>query len=191
VSALTVEEFPLYAPRRLDIACGQNKKKGFIGIDLAGDADIVHDLFVTPWPIKTGSVAEINISHFVEHIPHYLPHWGGVDGWFVFWDEVYRICRKGARVTVVHPYGKNSRALQDPTHTRYIVEETWMYLSRSWRSAQELDHYSVTADFESITISGMGIATAVATRNAEFQEFARNHYWNVIADLVVELKAVK
>jgi hypothetical protein len=37
----------------LDIACGQNKADGWVGIDIAADthADIVHDLLSFPWPI--------------------------------------------------------------------------------------------------------------------------------------------
>lgn len=181
----------IHAPRKLDIACGQNKEKGFTGIDLSGDADITWDLFTFPWPIKTGSVREINCSHFVEHIPHYRPEWGGVDGWFLFWDEVHRICRDGATVKVVHPYVKNGRAFWDPTHERFIHEQTWYYLDRDWREAQRLDHYPTTANFEVVTIMGQGIADDIATRHHEAQTFAQVRYWDVVADLAVELKARK
>jgi hypothetical protein len=177
----------LYAPKKLDIACGQAKAEGFTGIDLAGNADIVHDLFDFPWPIKDRSVAEARISHFVEHIPHDHAGWDR-DGWWLFWDEVYRITKPGAKVTVIHPYVWNDRAFWDPTHVRFIEATTWYYIDAQWRKAQGLDHYPVTADFEVVVIAGNGIADSIATRSAEFQTFARGHYKNVIADLVVELK---
>ena len=173
---------------KLDIACGNAKAPGWTGIDIGGgDADIVHDLFTFPWPIETGSVGEVRISHFVEHIPHFRPDWGPRDGWWLFWEEVHRICAKGAPIHVVHPYVKSDRAFWDPTHVRFIHEMTWYYLDPAWRTANGLQHYT-DADFEIVVISGSGIADAIATRNHEHQTYARNHYWNVIPDLVVELK---
>lgn len=173
---------------RLDIACGQNKTPGFKGIDLSGDADIKHDLFQYPWPVKSNSVTDIVTNHFVEHIPHYRPEWGAKDGWWMFWDEVYRITKKDAKINIVHPYVKSDRAFWDPTHVRFIHETTWFYLDKNWRTAQGLDHYDTIADFEIITLAGNGVPDNIATRSIDFQTFARNHYWNAIADLSVELK---
>jgi hypothetical protein len=173
---------------RLDVACGQNKAEGFTGIDLAGDADIVHDLFSFPWPIADGSVEAVRISHFVEHIPHYRPEWGGVDGWWLFWNEIHRITVPGAEIIVDHPYVKNDRAFWDPTHTRFIHETTWHYLDRNWLVAQGLDHYPYTGDFEVVVLVGVGVHPDMGTRSAEVQAFGREHYWNVIADLKVTLK---
>ena len=76
---------------KLDLACGQNKQEGFTGIDIAGNYDIQHDLTVVPWPIAKDSVDETFCSHFVEHIPHYRPEFAGVDGWWVFFNELYRV----------------------------------------------------------------------------------------------------
>lgn len=180
-----------FAPKRLDIACGQNKTPGFKGIDLSGDADITHDLFSFPWPIKTSSVSEIACNHFVEHIPHYRPEWNGVDGWWLFFDELWRICKKDATLTFVHPYVKSTRAFWDPTHVRFIHEVTWNYLNRDWRVAQGLDHYPVSCHFEVVTVMGTGIPDAIQARNPEYQEMARNHFWDVIPDLQVTLRAVK
>jgi hypothetical protein len=174
---------------RLDLGSGDHPRDGFEGVDIAALDGVKHvvDLFHFPWPFESGSVRELNISHFVEHIPHYRPEWLGKDGWFMFWEEVQRICKPGALIHVVHPYVQSSRAFWDPTHERFIHEMTWYYLDAGWRKANALDHYT-TADFEVVVISGNGIADDVATRNQEYQTFARAHYWNVLADLVVELK---
>lgn len=179
-----------HAPRKLDIACGQNKQPGFKGIDIAGDADIVWDLNETPWPIKTSSVREVFCSHYVEHIPHHREGWDR-DGWWRFFDELHRVMTKGGTAEFIHPYAMHARAFWDPTHVRYIHEMAWYYLDRSWREAQGLDHYFVSCDFEIITIDATGLADDFMSRNAEMQAYARNHYWNVIPDLRVLLKARK
>lgn len=172
---------------RLDIACGQNKQKGYTGIDIAGDADIVHNLNEFPWPIDTGSVKEVWCSHYAEHIPHFRPGWEK-DGWWLFFDEVQRICKKNAKLTFVHPYVKSDRAFWDPTHVRFIHETTWYYLDRDWREAQGLGHYDTTTDFEVVLIQGTGIDQNTQMRTLEVQAERRNYYWNVIPDLIVELR---
>jgi hypothetical protein len=180
-------------PRKLDLACGQNKKEGFVGLDIAGDPDITHDLMVTPWPIRSGTVEETYCSHFVEHIPHYRPEFNGVDGWWVFFNELYRVCKPEATCVFLHPYAKHERAFWDPTHTRYIHDQTWHYLSRAWREVNRLDHYHTDVNFELTGggIQGMWMAPEVTSRAADHQKFMMDHYWNVVPDLQVELKVIK
>jgi hypothetical protein len=166
-----------YSPAKLDVACGARKQSGYTGIDLAAEADIIWDLFEYPWPIADGVVHDVYCSHFVEHIPHWRPHWGGREGWWLFWEEIWRICQPGAVVQVVHPYLKHSRAFQDPTHERYIPEATWSYLDASWREAQLLGHYDTTVDFAVTQIRARG-----TTANDIPVE-----YWDQLPDLEVWL----
>ena len=189
LKAVPVEPGKLWAPRRLDIACGQNKQPGFKGIDKAGNADITHDLFSFPWPIKTGSVREMVCNHFAEHIPHSRPDWG-YDGWFMFFAEVHRIGAKGATITLTHPYVWNDRAFWDPTHVRFIHWMSYYYLNKEWRTSQGLDHYAPDIDFEVVTIEAP-TADDVSPRNDEYQNHAREHWKNVMGDLSVILKVTK
>jgi hypothetical protein len=178
-------------PSKLDLACGQKKTSGFTGVDISGEADVTCDLFQFPWPFDTSSVSEVVCNHFVEHIPHYLPEYNGVDGWWLFFDELYRIMKKNGTAKFVHPYVMSGRAFWDPTHVRYIHEVSWYYLSKEWREMQGLDHYPVKCDFEVVNIDGTGIPDDVMNRSQEQQLYQRNHYWNVVADLVVIIKAKK
>lgn len=181
-----VVQWKQHAPKKLSIACGQNKPAGFKGIDIAGDADIVHDLFKFPWPIKTGSVQEVECSHFLEHIPHDIG--AGRDGFFAFFDELYRVMRKGGTATFVHPYVWNDRAFWDPTHVRFIHEANYWYLNKEWRESQNLDHYGVSCNFETVTVSFGYTTPDLQNRPAEYQEWARTHLKNAISDLSVLLK---
>ena len=170
---------------KLDIACGQNRQDGFHGVDIVpglyDDVDYtVHDLSEFPWPFEDDSVEEVFVSHYVEHTPDLI----------AFVNELYRILEPDGRVKVVHPYCRSNRAFQDPTHTRFIPEETWHYFTKSWREDQKLDHYPITADFEVVNI-GAAINEPWTMRSQEAQMFAAQHYWNVVSDLSVELKALK
>jgi hypothetical protein len=114
-----------------------------------------------------------------------------MDGWWMFWQEVHRICAPDARIEVWHPYGRSDRAWWDPTHERAIVPETWYYLDGNWRAAQGLGHYPVTADFEVVVIDGQGVPDSIMARSDDYQAYARAHYHNVFADLHVVLRVRK
>lgn len=179
-------------PTRIDLACGQNKREGFFGVDwFAPDADLNVDLLQFPWPFESDSVEEVFCSHFVEHIPHWRP-WFEVnqDGLNLFMNELHRICKDGATVEIIHPYAQSKRAFQDPTHERFINEITWWYFNREWREAQKLDHYPITADFALEGISNGWYPGWELRSDLSRQEHAERS-WNVITDLAVTLKAIK
>ena len=185
----------LPGPKRIALACGQHKTAGFFGVDIAevDGVDMVLDLLPVPWkqwPIRDNCATEIVCEHFVEHIPHHRPGWEK-DGWWLFFDEVYRICKPGATLRFVHPYCMSGRAFWDPTHERFIHETTWAYLSREWREKEHLDHYPTNVNFEVVSIDGAGVTDEFMLRSEQQQAFARAHYWNVIADVAVTLKALK
>lgn len=105
----------------LDIGCGENKQKGFVGMDrrkLPG-VDIVHDLERFPYPLPDESCLTIVGSHIVEHIKPWLM--------LDFMNELWRIAKVGAQLYFVHPYGVNTLFVQDPTHCNPCNEATWQY----------------------------------------------------------------
>lgn len=168
---------------KLDLACGQNKAKGFKGVDIApGEGvDFVWDLEKFPWtPFEDYSVSEVNISHYLEHTKDLLK----------FMDEVWRICEDGAKVTIVSPYYTSIRAWQDPTHTRAISEATFLYFQKEWREMNKLNHYPITCDFE-VTKMMVFFNPPWDKKSEEARQFAQQHYFNVISDIMIELKAKK
>jgi hypothetical protein len=185
--------------RKIDLACGQAKREDFFGVDVmpTEEADALCDLRQFPWHVtRVGAgkslwvpndyFEEAHCSHYVEHTPM-----GDPDGLIQFMDELYRVCRDGAKVSIIHPYVKNDRAFWDPTHRRFIHEVTWYYFNREWREQQKLDHYPIQSNYEIVVVQGLGIEQGISLRNEQAQAFARQHYWNAVADLAVELKVVK
>ncbi len=105
----------------LDIGCGDNKQKNFIGMDkrkLEG-VDIVHDAQKIPYPVPTDSCFQVLMSHLWEHIePKYR-----ID----VIDELWRIIRPGGQLLLAAPYDLSMGATQDPTHYTAPNEATFTY----------------------------------------------------------------
>jgi ubiquinone/menaquinone biosynthesis C-methylase UbiE len=168
---------------KLDIACGQNKQQGFMGVDIASASgvDFVYDLEKFPWtPFEDNSVEEVYCSHYIEHTPD----------WMKFMDEIWRICQDGAKVTFVAPYYTSIRAWQDPTHKRAISEATFLYSDKAWREANKLDHYPIKSNFK-VEKMVLFFNPPWDKKNDEAKQFAQQHYFNVVSDILVELKVVK
>jgi hypothetical protein len=174
---------------KLDLACGQNKLKGFVGVDVVKKgtkADIEHDLLVTPWPFKDNSVDELYTSHFIEHIPHGSSALN--NPFFDFFNEAWRVLKKGGTFKIIAPYYTSIRATQDPTHQRFISEMTFAYLDKKWRcETNQLSHYPLVTDFR-IEKVDHNILTEWNGRSSETMNFSAMHYWNVVSDIIVILK---
>lgn len=198
---------------KLDLACGTEVRKGYRGVDSISPEDLLaksdkfdgqlpakyddfvqHDLFEFPWPFEDNSVAAAYSSHFVEHIPHYIP---GVsktvtdDGWWHFFAELYRVMEDGGIVEIIHPFSRSDRAFWDPTHTRYIHYQTWWYLSKQSRLDIGMDHYVPDIDFEVQMIQTIHDPTLLDGKSADVLDFARQFYFNITDDLFVVLKVNK
>lgn len=179
---------------KLDIACGQNKREGFVGVDIAAapGVDIVHNLNLYPWPFADNSVEEAHCSHYIEHIPMAYWHPGNryapvaetlaaVDALCKFWDELYRILVPGGKAHIIAPYYSSQRCWQDPTHRRPICDAAFFYLSKQWRQANRLDHYNINTDFEAVW--GYSFEPEMTTRSEEYRQHAVRHYWHAVQDI--------
>ena len=162
---------------KLDIGCGQNKRDGFVGMDMVKlpGVDIVQDAEKTPWPIRDESVEEACISHYAEHVKN-LP---------AFMDELHRVLVPEGRATIVCPYYTSMRSMQDPFHIRPISEATFLYYNADWRKANGLDHYPIKCDFD--FSYGYIFYPEWAMRSEDARAFAIRHYNNVASDIQVVL----
>lgn len=201
-AALVVE--PATKPVRLDLACGQTPIEGYEGVDLlAPQAARKLDLCRFPWPIADSSVDELYCSHFIEHLPcreveardlvdvnpQTVDRWVGVDMFFAFFDEAFRILKPGGKFRVICPSLRSNRAFQDPTHRRFIAAETFAYLSRDWRKATMLDHYRVRCNFGGVCNHTLPAELTLLSPEAQAQRF--HERWNQIHDWIADLVAIK
>jgi len=165
---------------KLDLGCGNNKREGFFGIDKykTEATDATFDLLEFPWPIADESVEEIHCSNFFEHVPKHLRK--------AFMEQIHRVLLKGKTAQIITPMF--DRMFQDPTHEwPPIVPGSYLYFNQEWLQANKLTHgdYITSADFD--YAYGYALHPTVATRNAEYQQFAINHYNNAASDLYVTL----
>lgn len=162
---------------KLNLACGQIKMDGFLGIDKVKTkaTDKIMDLEKYPWKFEDESVDEIHCSHYVEHVTDLIK----------FMDEIHRVLKKGCRATIIAPYYSSMRAWQDPTHKRAISEATFLYFNKGWRDQNKLDHYGIKSDFD--FTFGYMIDPLWATKHEETRAFAIAHYINIVMDIQVVL----
>jgi hypothetical protein len=97
---------------------------GYCNVDKFGEADLVWDLEIFPWPWDDDSVEEVVLSHVLEHL-------GQTPAVFIsIMQNLYRVCRNGATVKIVVPHPRSDHFIADPTHVRPIMPETLEMFSR-------------------------------------------------------------
>lgn len=158
---------------KLDFGCGRTPREGFDGVDQI-DFGQAHVMDVRgPWAWADESVEEAHSSHFVEHLT-------GTER-IHFFNELHRILIKGAKASIITPHWSNDCAYGDPTHQWPPISNwTYLYLNKEWRTANA-PHVGYTCDFD--VPQGFGLDASILARNAEYQQFAINHYRNAARDL--------
>lgn len=67
-------------------------------------------------PFSTSSIESIVSHHCLEHIG---------DGFMALMDDVYRVLEPGGLLYAITPLFPSRVAVDDPTHRRYFMEQTW------------------------------------------------------------------
>src|SRR5207244_5485059 len=103
----------------LDLGCGRRKRAGAVGVDVnpASGADVIHDLNRAPYPFDNRTIDEVYLDNVLEHL----------DDVVAVMEEIYRICRPGARVRIDVPYFRSRWAAVDPTHRHQFSVLSFAY----------------------------------------------------------------
>jgi hypothetical protein len=145
------------------------------------------DALAPPWPVATSSVAEVVCTDYVHRT---TPVGGNGDGLVAFMNELHRVLAPGGVARIVHPHARTDRALADPTASRLISDQTWWFFDAEWRTREHVLRPAITADFEVVSMESP-LPLDWYQRAPAAQAFALDHYWNVVGDLEVVLRARK
>jgi predicted SAM-dependent methyltransferase len=163
---------------KLDFGSGTRLKPEYEGVDLyAPDAKYKIDLFSFPLPWENESVEEINMSHFLEHVPK-------EKRWPLF-EECYRILVPKGQIFITVPNWKSERAYGDNGHEwPPVTTMTFCYLNKNWRQVNQLEYgvYKLTCDFDFNT-GASNLMNGFEFRGQEAQMFACMHYTETFMDL--------
>jgi SAM-dependent methyltransferase len=112
---------------RINIGCGNKRLPGFLGVDKfpCAGADTLCDAMRT-LPFKDDSVDEVMMDNFIEHVLD-VP---------ALMQEVLRVCRDGAQVTVITPHFTALASWRDPTHVHHFS-----YFSMDHFQKDNVAHY--------------------------------------------------
>lgn len=165
---------------KLDLGCGTRKKEGFIGVDSRqfDGVDVVCNLGVDPWPWQDDTVEEAHSSHMIEHLtaPQRIH----------FVNELHRVLKRGAKLTLAVPHWASCRAYGDLTHQWPPVSEFWFYyLNAEWRKVNAPHNDGYTCDFDATW--GYSLHPSLNVRNVEYQQFALNAHKEAAQDIVATL----
>jgi hypothetical protein len=191
---------------KLNLGSGLKQKptaEGWLNCDRMALPGVDHriDLFTFPWNFPDDSCDEFFISHLIEHIPHEARvadrqltdaerlRWlrlKDLDAFFCFFAEIWRIGVNGAKLEIVCPYGQTNAAMQDPTHTRFIVPATFAYLTEEMHQNKDFNyhlHYLFTID-------DLKFDMQEGMKEADFQGLL-GHVWNMTNTMYVKASVVK
>ena len=171
------------SPLRLNVGCGRDIQQGWVNIDLAAlpGVDIVFDLEAcghTQLPIEDNSVAEIRLSHVIEHIDNALP----------LMEELYRVAADGCVCTIRVPHGSSDDAWTDPTHVRPYFPGSFGYFSQPhyWRA-----DYGYRGDWQPEKVSLMVDQNRFGHMDGKRLLHAVKHERNVVHEIIAEMRAIK
>jgi SAM-dependent methyltransferase len=106
------------APRRLNLGCGRDIRKGWVNLDCAKlpGVDVVHDLNCLPLPFATGEFTHICAKDVLEHLD-YIP----------LLRELHRVLQVGGSLEVQVPHFTSVSNYIDPTHKRQFSIRTFEF----------------------------------------------------------------
>lgn len=153
-------------------------------------ADEVVNIFEYPFRWDDNSFDGALLAHIAEHIPHGS---GGVadggDGFFRFFSELHRVLTPSACVHVLSPYAMSYGALIDPTHTRYLMPETFSYLVPDPDAPFQKGYggvWNMVTKLYNVTPYGHSLQ-----HDPGLFDHAMAHNWNVCHEFYVKLEVVK
>lgn len=115
---------------KLNLGCGDKKKKGYINVDISPkcDPDVVADVTETPWEFAD-DVERIEFDNLLEHLTR--------NDVINVLNECHRVLKDGGTVWIKSPaiqkdfnYQQLDAVFGDPTHRSFFTERTFDYWNK-------------------------------------------------------------
>lgn len=107
---------------KVDLGAAHGKPCGYIGVDIAPGADVVHDIR-QGLPFDDNSVGLVRAFDFLEHIPDSV----------ALMNDVWRVLVDGGWLLTLTPSSDGRGAFQDPTHCSYWnANSFWYYTNKTY-----------------------------------------------------------
>ena len=176
---------------KLDLGCGKSKRKGFLGVDIKNfpSVDIIHNLNQFPYPFKDNEVGEVRMDQVLEHLEDPIKTM----------EEIYRISRNDAKLTICVPYFRSFYAFIDPTHKNFFgihwfdyFDPTHKFFKKFHYSNAKLKLLKVVFDMEFMHDLGIihRIVKKIANKKPNFYEQKLSHLYP-LNTLTYFLKVIK
>ncbi|MCX5750938.1 MAG: methyltransferase domain-containing protein [Candidatus Saganbacteria bacterium] len=133
----------LHENLKVDLCCGNSKPDSFMGIDIVpgNKVDLVHDLS-KGIPLKDNSVEFLRAHNALEHLPDKAK----------IMNEIYRVCKNGAKVELALPSTDGRGAFQDPSHITFWNENSFKYFDATTSVITMSRILGFTGNFKTIKI---------------------------------------
>lgn len=119
---------------KLNVGCGKDIRPDYVNLDVADlpGVDTVHDLTKFPWPFANNSFDAIELINVLEHLPDTI----------ATLEELHRIARHDAEITVRVPFWNSPDMLADPTHKRSFSERTLNFFDPAYPECNDRPYYT-------------------------------------------------
>lgn len=179
---------------KINIGAGDTRLEGYINCDHdpLTDPDHLVDLEKDKLPFDDNSVDTVVAHHVLEHLG---------EGYFHCLQEIYRVCKHGAIVSIIVPHHAHESFWADPTHRRPITVLGLQLFSKkfnqyckenSFASSRLAYYYRV--DFEVLDFRYIPDDRVKSKMenwgNAQIEDYAAEH-WNIIKEIHVKLVVIK
>jgi len=116
----------------LNLGCGNKPMENAINIDKNPKTkpDIILNL-ERKLPFKNNSVEAVHANHILAHLRDV----------YKVMDEVYRVCKNGAKIYIEVPYYKSPLAFTNLEHKHFFTEKTFEYCFNTAKEDNEFRNY--------------------------------------------------
>jgi len=127
---------------KLNLGAGPSRIEDYITVDISSKyiPDVLCDI-EKGLPFKTDSIDSVIACQVLEHMHDLIS----------VMNEIWRVCKKNAKVIIDVPHQSSIMAYADPTHKRVFNEESIKYFCSNCEHYWIHESYKITANFHLIS----------------------------------------